>query len=241
MVKVADIARIKGRKITSLSMEQRAYAIWNEMVSEAKRRGLPVERVGQFGEGYVFHETNIMHFARKVWPDSLDPSKPQRNLIGPLYPLLRATGNVVTLTKGYAQGMGPSKNTIFVRSTYNENKVIPVRPSGKAKAAARREAKVTPEEAGETRTPAPVESRYINGEAESRAEALKVLQDTVSQVLRLEHELQLANMQLESKSESSDTTASEVLALVRETVERASKGDISNTRALADIEDALSL
>jgi hypothetical protein len=159
-------------------------------------------------------------------------------MVSPVYSILRATGNVVTLTKGYGQGVGPSRNTIFVRATFNEARVIPVRPSGKAREAARREAKVTPQEAGETLPPAPVEVRYVNGEAQTRAEALHVMQETVSQVLRLEHELQLANMQLESKSENS---GSEILTLIRETVERANKGDITPMRALVDIEDALTL
>lgn len=145
-------------------IEEAAKAIWKAMVEEATAKNIPRQET-EYGSGWFMHVT-IAEYARACWPGTNFRKGHGKTAMNMIRQFLKSTGNVVTV-----QTMSQDRNTkgrVFVRAYWAYRDSIPVivglagRERREAIAAheaeqRRKEAKVTPKEAGETLPPAPVE------------------------------------------------------------------------------------
>lgn len=129
--------------------EQQAYEVWEVMRSEAKKRGMKRNRVGDYGDGYVILGT-IASFIRGLsetrdWNLTDDEVSLVRLF-------LRDTGNVVMLEK-----IMDYQFRIFIADEWS-NVIVRKESMHTGKTG---EEKLTPQEAGEDREPAPVIIRTV--------------------------------------------------------------------------------
>lgn len=128
-----------------------AYAVWEVMHSEAKKRGLARERNKLYGDGRIMVNTVGSFIGALGSERNWNLTNNQKDLIRRY---LKASGNVVVLEK-----IEQYRFRIFVREEWTNKALIqPITPTsaGPHQAIAKGEHKLTPEEAGETREPAPV-------------------------------------------------------------------------------------
>lgn len=143
-------------------VEESAKAIWKAMVEEATAKNLPRQDT-EYGSGWFLNVT-IAEYARACWPGTNFRKGSGKTAMNMIRQFLKSTGNVVTVAT-----MTGGKGKVFVRAYWAYRDSIPVivglsPQSARQQAIAaheaeqrRKEAKVTPKEAGETLPPAPVE------------------------------------------------------------------------------------
>lgn len=150
-------------------VEETAKAIWKAMVEQATAKNVPRQET-EYGSGWFLNVT-IAEYARACWPGTNFSKGSGKTAMNMVRQFLKSTGNVVTLVT--MDHMAGRKGKVFVRAYWAYRDSIPV-IVGLANGAAterrqaiaaheaeqrRKEAKVTPKEAGETLQPAPVEVR----------------------------------------------------------------------------------
>lgn len=144
-------------------IEEAAKAIWKAMLDGAKKNGTPLSS-HKGAQGY-FINGSVSASARKIWPRTDFKRSSGKTAMNMIRTFLRNTGNVIVLES--LPNRRQSK--IFISSVWIHKEAIlvpfavPTRAQTAAanrdKEARRLEAKVTPEEAGETREPAPIQIR----------------------------------------------------------------------------------
>jgi|GEM_PF-5231983 len=137
------------KRATPPSIEHAAHTVWEVMQREVSKRGLARTKHKPLGDGRITVGT-IGSFI-KVLNDERG-WKFTKTEVDQIRRYLKVTGNVVVLEK-----VEQYRFRIFVRETWSNEPVLPEKDHshvGKSP-----EEKVTPEEAGETRPPAPVSLR----------------------------------------------------------------------------------
>lgn len=126
---------------------KQSYAVWEVMQREAKNRGFALTRDHrEYGEGRVIIGT-IGAFIKGLGKErewNLDT-----NRVDLIRRYLKTSGNVVTLSK-----VDNYKYRIYIREEWSNATVL--KSTNEPDSIARRASKLTPEEAGEDREPAPV-------------------------------------------------------------------------------------
>jgi DNA-binding MarR family transcriptional regulator len=151
-----------------------AHDVWEVMHREAKNRGFALQRNKTFGDGRVIINT-VGAFIKGLGGErGWDLNQTQVDLIRRY---LRASGNVVVLEK-----MEQYKFKIFIRETWHDGIVVTVPVEHKKT----REDRLTPEEAGETRPPAPVTVRKAEAKTAGRDEDL-ISEPQAKVLLHLHH------------------------------------------------------
>lgn len=142
-------------------IEVAAKDVWAAMLADCKKNGLnPTKHDGV--DGY-FLTGSVSDYARKLWPRTNFRKGSGKTAMNMIRQFLRGSGNVVVL----GSTADRRRSRIFVALKWKSGTAVTVftgSPSraqvaaaNKDREARRREAKVTPEEAGETLSPAPVE------------------------------------------------------------------------------------
>lgn len=160
--------------------EVAAKDIWAAMLADCKKDGLnTVKHDGV--DGYIIH-ANVVDYARKLWPRTQFTKGSGKTAMNMIRQYLRGTKNVVVLDATPDR----RRSRIFVSAVWQAGAAVSVFVTPRSRAqviaaekereARRREAKLTPHEAGEDREPAPVEVK--KEEPPMPGEDLRVVEGT---------------------------------------------------------------
>lgn len=142
-------------------IEDTCKTVWQVMIAACKDQGLPIIEDKDYGSGYLL-PGNIPQFVRAIWPGTNLRKGHGKTAMNSIRQFLKTTGNAIAMPyKGNQQ--------VFVRAYWASRVAVPVfvgvpgerldAHEDREREQRRKEAKVTPEEAGETLPPAPVNAR----------------------------------------------------------------------------------
>jgi hypothetical protein len=170
-------------------IENRGYAVWYAVRSgKARTQGIPGPGPSEYGmaetQGLLV-EVNLSRKMDELWSElrSIDPGA-RESFKSEVRTYLRASRNMICLR---SPGLGPGEHgqpLWWIRDTWNDVRAVGI---FKQTELTRAEKRVTPEEAGETLPPAPVEVRKAtDAEADSaelttRDKRIKALEDARAQ------------------------------------------------------------
>lgn len=152
MVRVAESVNVTGRT------PGKAKEVWLAIYRECTAKKLPKVQT-RYGTGYMY-VGSFQSFAGKLWNLDYRRNAAHKLQVNQIRDFLRDSGNVVIVDRSTRGGR--PENKIFIRAEWRDALAIPVPITGgrPPDAIDRRAARLTPEEAGETRPPAPVQVSF---------------------------------------------------------------------------------